>query len=124
MSKQKLTLEEAKQIIKEGIGNNIEYRVLRKELKGISRRAIKLIVLELMDEEKLSKVPFPELLRKPKKATQPLLVNSEGIIDVKELLEQKGYTPDTCFVKYSIGSKKITLTIKETKDNNVSTIQQ
>ena len=49
MSNQKLSQEEAKSIIKERIGSNIEFRILRKELKGISRRAIKLLVLELMD---------------------------------------------------------------------------
>ena len=115
MSNQKISQEEAKKIIMERIESNIDFRTLRKELKGISRRTIKLLVLEIVDEKKIKEIPFPGMMRKPNKATLPLPVSSDGTIDVSKLLEQKGFTPDSCFVKYSIGAKKITMSIKEKK---------
>ena len=117
MSKTKISTEEAKQIIQERIGSNIEFRILRKELKGMARRSIKLMVLELMDELKLSEVPFPGMMRKPNKAIQPLLISPEGMIDVKEILEKKELNPDKCVVKYNIGKSKISMIIKEKKDH-------
>jgi hypothetical protein len=119
MPNQKIAPEEAKSIILDKINSGIDFRTLRKELKGISRRNIKLLILEIVDELKLQEVPFPGLLRKPMKSTPPLSVSSDGTINVKELLEQKGFNPEACFAKYSVGTKKITMTIKEKKDNNV-----
>ena len=124
MPNTKITQEAAKNIILDRIESNMEFRQLRKELRGISRRDIKLLVLEIMDEKKISEVPFPGMLKKPTKATQPLLITQDGTINVKELLEQKGFIPESCSAKYSIGAKKITMTIKEKKNNNVRTIKQ
>ena len=112
---QKMPLEEAKQIILERINSNIDYRTLQKELKGVTRKNIKLLVLEIMDEQKLSEIPFAGMMRKPKKATPPLLINADGMIDVKDILAMKEFAPETCIVKYSVSQKKITLTIKEKK---------
>ena len=123
MSKQKISQEEAREIIKERIGSNIDFKTLRKELKGISRRAIKLIVLDMMDELKLSEIPFKDMLRKPKKATPPLNISDEGKIDVKEILENRGLIPGNCIVKYNVGKSKITMTIKEKKNNGNTTEQ-
>jgi hypothetical protein len=113
MSIQKFTNEETKNIILERIGSNIDFRTLRKELKGVSRRTIKLLVLEIMDEQKISEVPFAGMMKKPVKSNPPLAITQDGSINVKELLEQKGFIAESCFVKYSVGAKKITMTIKE-----------
>jgi len=121
MPNPKISNEEAKNIILERIDSGIDFRTLRKELRGLSRRTIKLLVLEIMAEQKISEVPFAGLMRKPVKAPQPLLINSDGMIDVNELLAKKNYSQENCFVKYSLGPKKITMTIKEKKDNNVRT---
>jgi hypothetical protein len=114
MSKQKMNPEEAKNIILERIDQNIDFRTLRKELKGISRHDIKLLVLEIIDERKISEVPFSGMMKKPVKATPPIMIE-DGKIPVQELLEQKGFLAESCFVKYSVGKKKITMTIKEKK---------
>ena len=118
MSNQKLTQAEVKEVIANKIGSGIEFRVLRKELKGVSRRDIKLLVLEIMAEQQISEVPFPGMLKKPNKATPPLSINPDGTLDIKEILEKKSFMPDSCLVKYTIGAKKITMTIKEIKNTN------
>ena len=124
MSTQKFNNEEIKNIILERINSGIDFRTLRKELNGISRRTIKLLVLELIDEQKITEVPFPGMMKKPMKSTPPLFINAEGLLDVNELLAKKNFTPASCFVKCSLGPKKITMTIKEKKDNNVNAISE
>lgn len=113
----KITPEEAKRIIFDRIDSNIDFRTLRKELHGISRRNIKLLVLEIMAEHKIQEVPFPGMMKKQVKSLPPLPISTDGTINVQELLEQKGFTHESCLVKYSVGAKKITMTIKER--NNV-----
>jgi len=122
MSNKKINNEEAKQAILERMNTGIDFKTLRKELSGCSRRDIKLLLLEIMDEQKISEVPFPGLLRKRRKANPPLKISEDFNINVKELLDMKEFSIESCIVKYSIGPKKITVTIKEKKDNNVNTI--
>lgn len=66
-----------------------------------------------MTEQGLGNVQIEGLFTPPRRVNPLLQVQPEGLLDVKSLLAQKGFAPDTCHVSYSIGSKKITLTIKE-----------
>lgn len=100
MSEINITLYEAKKVIAEKITSGIDFRTLRKELSGISRRNIKLLVLEIMNEQRICEIPFPWMLKKRITATSPLPLSVDGTIDVQELLAQKGFTPEMCTVRY------------------------
>ena len=113
MSENIILRDEAKKIILEKIAENVDFRSLRKSLPGFSRRAIKLLVLEVMTEEKISEVPFEGMMRQRQKRPQPLPVTSEGMVDITSLLAQKNYLPENCSVRFFVGQKKITLTVFE-----------
>lgn len=107
----------AKKIIREGIENKITFEELRKSLPGWRKRPLQSLIFDVMAEMKLSHVPFPGLLVRPRLTRKPIEISKDGKLSVKELLDEKGFLPQGCLAYAHIGDNKITLTIKRANNS-------
>lgn len=103
---------EAKSIIKNAILTKMTFNELRGKLPGMRKPHILYIVFDLMEELELSEMPFPDAMCRPRIKRDILKISPEGNINIANLLAEKGFEIDKCYVRPTIGKNKITLTVR------------
>lgn len=107
--------DHAKQIIRNGIRNKISFAELRQQLPEWRKRQLQSAIFDVMEELGLQTIPFAGMVTRPRLTRPAIPVSSEGNICVSELLLEKGFTAENCVAYANIGKKKITITIKQNK---------
>ena len=103
---------DAKEVIRTGIKNKITFQELRELLPRWRKTQLKSLIFDVMAEEQIKHIPFPGLLKRPRIVREPIKIDEQGNLSVRELLEEKGFNGKFCLAYANIGVKKITLTIK------------
>lgn len=111
----------AKNIIKKGISENIDFVELRKRLPDMKKRPIMSLVFDVMEESDIKQIPFPGMVVRPRLTRKPLPVEQDGTLNILEILKEKGFDKLVCEAHCHVGKDKITLTIKPLKNSPVET---
>ena len=122
--KSKISPENAKKIIKEGINENIDFSELRKLLPDMCKRPIVSLVFDVMEELGIKQIPFPGMVSRPRQARKRIPVGEDGSLNILELLKEKGFEGKACEARCHIGEEKITLTIKPIKQDDKDDVEK
>ena len=105
----------AKEIIKQGIEEGIDFAELRNRLPNFRKRPLMSLVFDAMAEIGTDQVPFPGMVLRPRLTRKPIPVNEDGTLNILPLLQEKCFVNVKCEASCHIGNDKITLTIKPVK---------
>lgn len=108
----KLNFAEAKEIIRQGIKDSIDFKELRAKLPGWRKRPLQSLVFDVMAELGIKTVPFAGMILRPRLTRRPVQIDEYGNLNISELLAEKEFAGVACAAYPHIGDKKITLTIK------------
>ncbi|WP_165073141.1 hypothetical protein [Desulfovibrio sp. ZJ200] len=108
----KLNFSDAKEIIRQGILDSIDFKELRAKLPGWRKRPLQSLVFDVMAEMGIKNVPFAGMLLRPRLTRKPTEIDANGSLNIRELLAEKEFLGKTCAAYAHIGDRKITLTIK------------
>ena len=106
---------QAKEIIRQGINDGIDFAELRNRLPGIRKRPLMSLVFDVMHEIGTDQVPFPGMVLRPRLTRMPIAVGNDGTLNILPLLKEKGFDGVECEARCHIGNDKITLTVKPVK---------
>lgn len=109
-----LNFAHAKEIIRQGIHDSIDFKELRAKLPGWRKRPLQSLVFDVMAEMSIKTVPFAGMVLRPRLTRKPIQIDEYGTLNILDLLSEKEFLGKTCFAYPHIGDKKITLTIKPT----------
>ena len=110
-----LDYSKAREIIKQGISDGIDFAELRKLLPNFRKRPLMSLVFDVMHEIGTDQVPFPGMVLRPRLTRKPIPVEDDGTLNIMHLLKEKGIDEKKCQAHCHIGNDKITLTIKPIK---------
>lgn len=102
----------AKDIIRQGIRDSIDFKELRAKLPGWRKRPLQSLVFDVMAELGIKTVPFAGMILRPRLTRKPIQIDEYGNLNISELLAEKEFAGVACAAYAHIGDKKITLTIK------------
>ncbi len=105
----------AKQIIRQGISDGIDFAELRNRLPNIRKRPLMSLVFDVMHDIGTDQVPFPGMVLRPRLTRKPIAVENDGTLNIMPLLKEKGFDGVECEARCHIGDDKITLTVKPAK---------
>ena len=108
----KLDFSEAKDIIRQGIRDSIDFKELRSKLPGWRKRPLQSLVFDVMAELGMKTVPFAGMVVRPRLTRKPIQIDEQGNLNIFDLLSEKEFLGMNCMAYPHIGDKKITLTIK------------
>ncbi len=106
---------QAKEIIRQGINDGIDFAELRNRLPGIRKRPLMSLVFDVMHEIGTDQVPFPGMVLRPRLTRKPIAVGEDGTLNILPILKEKGFDGIQCEAHWHIGNAKITLTVKPVK---------
>ena len=106
---------QAKEIIRQGINDGIDFAELRNRLPGIRKRPLMSLVFDVMHEIGTDQVPFPGMVLRPRLTRMPIAVGNDGTLNILPLLKEKGFDGVECEARCHIGNDKITLTVRPVK---------
>lgn len=112
-----LNFAQAKEIIRQGILDSIDFKELRAKLPGWRKRPLQSLVFDVMAEMGIKTVPFAGMVLRPRLTRKPIQIDEYGTLNILDLLSEKEFLGKTCFACPHIGDKKITLTIKPINEN-------
>ncbi|WP_165178070.1 hypothetical protein [Desulfovibrio sp. ZJ369] len=107
-----VNFSEAKEIIRQGIRDSIDFKELRAKLPGWRKRPLQSLVFDVMAELGIKTVPFAGMILRPRLTRKPIQIDEYGNLNIFDLLSEKEFLGKTCLAYPHIGDKKITLTIK------------
>ena len=110
-----LGYSKAREIIRQGISEGIDFAELRKRLPKFRKRPLMSLVFDVMHELGTDQVPFPGMVLRPRLTRNPLAVAEDGTLNILPLLKEKGFDGVECEVRCHIGNEKITLTVRPVK---------
>lgn len=110
-----LGYSKAREIIKQGISEGIDFAELRKRLPKFRKRPLMSLVFDVMNELGTDQVPFPGMVLRPRLTRNPIAVAEDGTLNIMPLLKEKGFDSVECEAHGHIGNAKITLTVKPVK---------
>ncbi len=105
----------AREIIRQGISEGIDFAELRNRLPGIRKRPLMSLVFDVMHEIGTDQVPFPGMVLRPRLTRMPIAVENDGTLNILPLLKEKGFDGVECEARCHIGNDKITLTVRPVK---------
>ncbi len=105
----------AREIIRQGISEGIDFAELRKRLPNFRKRPLMSLVFHVMHEIGTDQVPFPGMVLPPRLTRKPIAVEEDGTLNIMHLLKEKGFDGVECVAHGHIGNDKITLTVKPVK---------
>lgn len=108
----KINYSEAKEIIRQGINDSINFKELRSKLHGLRKRPLQSLVFDVMAEMGIKNVPFSGMILRPRLSRKPIEIDEYGTLNIFDLLAEKEFLGKSCLAYPHIGDKKITLTIK------------
>ena len=107
-----LNFAHAKDIIRQGIRDSIDFKELRAKLPEWGKRPLQSLVFDVMAEMGIKTVPFAGMILRPRLTRKPIEIDETGALNIRELLAEKEFLGKTCAAYAHIGDRKITLTIK------------
>ncbi len=107
----------AREIIRQGISEGIDFAELRKRLPNFRKRPLMSLVFHVMHEIGTDQVPFPGMVLPPRLTRKPIAVEEDGTLNILPLLKEKGFDGKRCEARCHIGNDKITLTVKPVKND-------
>lgn len=107
-----INYSEAKEIIRQGIRDSIDFKELRAKLPGWRKRPLQSLVFDVMAEMGIKTVPFAGMILRPRLTRKPIQIDEYGTLNISDLLAEKEFLGTTCLAYPHIGDRKITLTIK------------
>ncbi len=105
----------AREIIRQGISEGIDFAELRKRLPNFRKRPLMSLVFNVMHEIGTDQVPFPGMVLPPRLTRKPVAVGEDGTLNILPILQEKGFDGIRCEAHWHIGNAKITLTVKPVK---------
>lgn len=112
-----LGYDNAREIIRQGISEGIDFAELRKRLPNFRKRPLMNLVFDVMHEMGIEQSPFPDLVLRPRLTRNPIAVAEDGTLEIMHLLKEKGFDGVECEARCHIGNDKITLTVKPVKND-------
>ena len=109
---------EAKNIIRQGIRDAIDFKELRAKLPGWRKRPLQSLVFDVMAEMGIKTPPFAGIIARPRLSRKPIPIDEYGSLNIFDLLAEKEFLGKSCLAYAHIGDKKITLTIKPNSVNS------
>ena len=85
----KLDFSEAKDIIRQGIRESIDFKELRTKLPGWRKRPLQSLVFDVMAEMGIKTVPFAGMILRPRLTRQPIPIDEYGNLNISKLLAEK-----------------------------------
>lgn len=107
-----MNYSKAKEIIRQGIRDSIDFKELRAKLPGWRKRPLQSLVFDVMAEMGIKTVPFAGMILRPRLTRKPIQIDEYGTLNISDLLAEKEFLGKTCLAYPHIGDRKITLTIK------------
>lgn len=107
-----INYSKAKEIIRQGILDSINFKELRAKLPGWRKRPLQSLVFDVMAEMGIKTVPFAGMMLRPRLVRKPIEIDEYGTLNILDLLAEKEFLGKHCIACPHIGDKKITLTIK------------
>jgi len=109
-------LHQIKDVIKQGISQEIDFAELRSRLPGIRKRLLQSLIFDVMAELGMKQLPFAGMIPRPRLTRKPIPVQEDGTLNIMDVLKEKEFDTKICAARVFVGNDKITLTIKPVKN--------